>query len=172
MKTRTKKRISIITGLMLALTLMLAFGSVMEVNAAKPAPSLSNTIDYVFVGHLGIFDAEGRLLVWEATISGDIEGVMKYWFYLGGGPPNMPASAHVSFYETRWEIWDGSDLLLAGESAGTTAQPPGKDGIWRGEGIVTEVSAGYEDWLGRQIFEAGNVNWTFPYSGSGIFRVN
>ncbi|HSM04252.1 MAG TPA: hypothetical protein VK858_06510 [Longimicrobiales bacterium] len=150
----------------------------LEVDAAlakvgiKPAPSLDNTIDYVFVAHLGVVDAEGRLLVWEADIDGDVEGQMKWWFVLGGGPPNMPEAAHVAHYEGRWEIWSGGEIVLAGHSAGTTAQPKGKDGIWRGAGKVTETAAGYEGWMGSPIFEGGNVNWDFPFSGQGIFRVN
>ncbi|MFC1786070.1 hypothetical protein ACFLZA_01740 [Candidatus Neomarinimicrobiota bacterium] len=141
--------------------------------AKKPAPSLRCTIEYVFVGHLGIPpDAEGRNLIWDGVIHGDIEGQILWWFVPDGGPPNMPPTAHVGFYEARWEIWDGVDLLLAGESGGTTAQPKGKDGIWRGNGIVTEVSDGFEDWDGRHTYEGGNVNWDFPYSGEGIFRIN
>lgn len=139
---------------------------------SKTAPSLKCTIEYVFVGHLGIFDTDGRLLVWEAEIHGDIEGTMKWWFVLGGGPPNMPDEAHSSFYEARWEIWSGSDLLLAGESAGQTATPADKDGIWNGHGMVTETSPKYEPWNGRRIKEGGNVNFIFPYSGEGTFRIN
>ena len=180
MKTRMEKRISISTITVLALVLMLVLGTVLVDHdvawAKKPAPSLLSTIDYVFVGHLGTVDGEGRLLVWDGTISGDIEGKIKYWFYPA---PIMPVTAHVSFYEARWEIFDGDDnLLLAGESAGTTAlnlvepRPDGKDGIWRGNGIVTEASEEYMDWIGRQTYEGGNVNWTFPFSGSGIFRIN
>lgn len=41
---------------------------------AKKAPSLTCTIEYVFVGHFGKTDAEGRLLVWDGEIDGDIEG--------------------------------------------------------------------------------------------------
>jgi len=180
MKTRMEKRISISTITVIALVLMLVLGTVLMdhdvVWAKKPAPSLLGTIDYVFVGHLGTFDGAGRLLVWEGTISGDIEGEILYWFYLG--PPNVPDTAHVSFYEARWEIWDGDELLMAGESAGTTAlnlvepRPPGKDGIWRGKGIVTEAYVNFADWIGRQTYEGGNVDWDFPYSGSGIFRIN
>jgi hypothetical protein len=142
--------------------------------ATKPAPSLSSTIDYWYVGYLGEFDSEGRLLVWEGEIDGDIEGQMKWWFVLGGGPPNIPEEAHVGFYEARWEIWDGDVLLLAGNSAGTTAMPrrPIKDGIWRGKGIVTEAYAAFEDWNDRPIFEGGNVAWGPPPFGEGIFRIN
>ncbi len=138
--------------------------------ANKP---LTGTIDYWFVGHLGELDGEGRLLVWEATISGDINGEMLWWFVLGGGPPNMPDPPHVSFYEARWEIFDsGDNLLLAGDSAGVTARPRGKDGIWNGHGKVTEAHGVFADWDGRHVSEGGNVNWTFPFSGEGIFRIN
>ena len=140
--------------------------------ALKPAPSLSSTIEYVFVGHLGTVDSEGRTLVWDGKIHGDIEGQILWWFVEGGGPPNMPDAAHVSFYEGRWEIWDGDALLLAGNSAGSTAMPPGKDGIWRGNGIVTEAGAGFEDWNGRHVKEGGNVDLAFPYSGEGTFLIN
>lgn len=139
---------------------------------AKPAPSLRNTIDYVFVGHLGQFDDAGRRLVWDGTIDGDIEGDILWWFVPGGGPPNKPDAAHVSFYEARWEIWEDGTLLLAGNSSGTTAQPKKKDGIWRGNGVVTEAYGDYAAWNGRRIFEGGNVDWVFPYSGQGIFRIN
>ncbi len=142
------------------------------VAAKKPAPQLTGAISYVFAGHLGILDDEGRLLAWDATITGDIEGSMKWWFVLGAGPPNFPEAAHVGFYKARWEIWDGETLLLAGKSSGTTAQPKGKDGIWRGNGVVTEAGPGYEEWIGRRILEGGNVNFDFPYSGTGEFSVN
>ncbi len=176
MKTRMKKLVSISTIPVLALALMLVLGTILvdhdAVWAKKPAPSLTSTIDYWLVAPLGETDGEGRLLVWDGTISGDIEGEIKYWFYPEGGPPNMPETAQVLFYEARWEIWDGGDLLLAGESAGQTATPPGKDGIWRGKGIVTEANGDFADWIGRQTYEGGNVNWDFPWSGSGIFRIN
>jgi hypothetical protein len=48
----------------------------------------------------------------------------------------------------------------------------GEDGIWRGNGKVTEASAGFEGWPDRPIKEGGNVNFDFPYSGAGFFRVN
>jgi hypothetical protein len=181
MKTRMKKLISISTIPVLALVLLLVLGTVLSDGAAaqakKPAPSLTCTITYDFVGHYGIFDAEGRLLVWDGEIHGDIEGRILWWFVLDGGPP-IPDTAHVSFYEARWEIFDEEadpevdPPLLAGDSAGTTAKPPGKDGIWRGNGKVTEAHGAFTEWDGRQTYEAGNVNWDFPYSGSGTFRVN
>ncbi len=154
-----------------ALVFTLALVPAGVAQAKKP---LRSEIDYWFVGHLGILDAEGRLLVWEADISGYFTGTMKWWFVPEGGPPNMPDTAHVAFYEARWEIFDSADnLVLAGDSAGTTAMPPNKDGIWRGNGIVTEAPSGdFENLVGRHVYEGGNVNWDFPFSGSGIFRVN
>lgn len=145
--------------------------------AKKPAAALNCTIQYWLVAPLGEVDSEGRLNVWDATIQGDINGHMEWWFYPQGGPPNLPAEAHVGFYKARWEIWDSPDkntLMLAGESEGTTAQPqrPVKDGIWRGQGVVTETGLGYEAWMDRHTFEGGNVNWVFPFSGEGIFRIN
>ncbi len=148
---------------------------VVQTETASANKPLTGTIDYSFVGHLGELDGEGRLLVWEATISGDIEGVMLWWFVGGGGPPNMPHpdAPHVSFYEARWEIFDSAgNLVLAGDSSGVTARPRGKDGIWNGHGKVTEASGEFENWIGRHVSEGGNVNWDFPFSGSGIFRIN
>ena len=150
----------------------LEVSSTSSVAGKKSAPALNSEIDYVFVGHLGTVDTEGRLLVWDGNISGDVNGKILWWFVSPAGPPNMPDAAHVGFYEARWEIWDGADLLLAGESAGSTALPPGKDGIWRGNGRVTEVGAGFEPWMDRPIKEGGNVNFVFPYSGEGFFRIN
>ena len=176
MKTRMKKLISIKGIPVLALALLLVLGTVLVDDAAiwakKPAPSLTCTIDYEFVGHLGETDDDERLLVWDGEIHGDIEGQILFWIVPDGGPPNMPFAAHASFYEARWEIYVAGDLVLAGDSAGTTATPLGKDGIWRGEGIVTEAYGEFEDWIGRQSYEGGNVNWDFPFSGSGVFRIN
>ena len=148
---------------------------------AKPAPSLTSTITYNFVGALGIFDTEGRLLVWHGEIHGDIEGVILWWFDLTGSQE----TGLVKHYVSRWEIWSDYSLenenseavlLLAGDSEGTTATPPGKDGIWRGKGIVTEASEKFEDWIGRQTYEGGSVTWAIPgvlpVDGEGIFRIN
>jgi len=159
--------------LVIALALILLLIPTGMALAEKPAPSLHCTIDYVFVGHLGVTDAEGRLQVWEGTISGDIEGSTKWWFVLGGGPPNMPLSSKASHYEARWEIFDSAGILvLTGDSSGVTASPPDKDGIWNGHGKVTDANGEFEDWIGRQTREAGSVIWVFPYSGSGTFRIN
>ncbi len=144
-----------------------------EMLGKKPVPALNCTIDYVLARHLGIFDSEGRILAWDGTIHGDLEGRILWWFVPGGGPPNMPDVAHVGFYEARWEVWDGDDLLLAGVSSGSTALPPDKDGIWRGNGVVTEAGAEYGAWLDRPTKEGGSVVFdSFPFYGNGFLRVN
>jgi len=179
MKTRMKKLISISTIPVLALALLLVLGTVMADNGAKPAkkpaPSLTGTIEVVSVGHLGIYDDEGRLLCWDGEIQGDIEGVILWWI----DTDCSEITGKVSHYVARWEIFDDEadpetdPPLLAGEDAGTTTTPPGKDGIWRGHGIVTEASAEFEDWIGRHVYESGTVYWdTSPISGDGIFSIN
>jgi uncharacterized protein (TIGR02246 family) len=174
MKTRMQRLISISTIPVLAL--LLVIGAVWAGDPAigdqEPAPSLRCEITYNFVGHLGQIDDEERLLVWDGKIHGDIEGVILWWFDL----TRKQVIGQVSHYATRWEIWDLADnLLLAGDSAGTTRVPPGEDGIWRGRGKVTEAGAGFEDWLGREIYEGGSVTWDEtgnPIDGAGAFRIN
>ena len=172
MKTRMKKLISISTIPVLALALLVVLGTVLADDDEKPAPSLRCTITYNFVGNQGIFDTEGRLLAWDGLIDGDIEGQILWWFDL----TRKRSTGKVSHYVARWEIWDGDALLLAGDSAGTTAKPPGKDGIWRGNGTVTEAYGEFEDWIGRPTYEGGSVTWEIPgvkpLGGEGIFRIN
>ena len=182
MKTRMKKLISISTIPVLALALLLVLSTVLADGAAKPAkkpaPSLTGTTVYDFVGHLEIFD-DGRLLCWEGTISGDIEGVMLWWFDMD----YFVITGQVSHWVDRWEIWSDDPLenpeeavlLLAGDEEGTTTAPPGKDGLWRGNGIVTEASEEFEDWIGRPTHAGGNVTWDEtgnPKDGEGTFRIN
>ncbi len=178
MKTRMKKLISISTIPVLALALLLVLGTVSADDAAmeakKPAPSLTGTTEYDFVGAADppIVDAEGRLLCWEGTISGDIEGVILWWFDMD----YFVSTGQVSHWVDRWEIWDGEVLLLAGDEAGTTTAPPGKDGVWRGNGIVTEASEEFEDWIGRPVHDGGSVTWeipgVLPLNGEGTFSIN
>ena len=94
---------------------------------------------------------------------------------------SMVPTGKVSHYVGRWEIWDidpflnpdDAVLLLAGDDAGTTTTPPGKDGIWQGNGIVTEASGDFEDWIGRHVYEHGSVYWgDVPISGDGTFRID
>jgi hypothetical protein len=176
MKTRMKKLISISTIPVLALALLLVLGTVLAEDPAiqteKPAPSLTCTTEYDFVGHLGTVDAEGRLLAWEGTISGDIEGVILWWFDMDYNV----ATGQVSHWVDRWEIWDGEVLLLAGDEEGTTTAPPDKDGMWQGNGVVTEANEEFEDWIGRPTHDGGVFTWTIPGElpdhGEGTFHIN
>lgn len=119
---------------------------------------LTSKIDYWFVGHLGQTDDEGRLLVWEATVEGDVNGEMKWWFV---NPPAIAdvtfTSGSVSFYAARWELWIDGALLLAGNSAGKTVFAAGADGIWDGHGRVTEANGEFGQLHGRHIYETGPV---------------
>ncbi len=163
------KKLSLV---LVALALLLALLPAGMAQAEKPAPSLTATIDYDFVGHLGQFDAEGRLLVWEVDLSGDIEGVAFWWFEWP-----LQVTGKVNHYVAYFEIYDesGQVLLLAGYDFGTTAKPPGREDdiwIWRGVGMVTEAYGVFEDWNGRRVYGSGPVITTFPYTGTGILRIN
>ncbi len=162
MTSKMIKLVSISTIAVLALALLLVTGTALADDAAlgdpKPAPALTGTTEHEFVGHLEIVDDKGRLLAWEGTISGDINGVIQWWM----GP--MSTVGHVSSYVYRVEIWnsDKTALLLAGEETGSTTAAPGKDAVWRGKGIVTEASAEFEEWIGRQVYESGQATWAIP----------
>lgn len=145
-------------------------------NTAVSNGVLVGQIDYRFVGHLGQTDDQERLLVWEATIVGDVTGRMKWWF---ANPPAIAEvamqSGRVSFYTARWEIWADEELLLAGESAGKTVFPGGADGIWDGHGRVTEAEKRFKDLIGRRIYETGPVilgsDPPKTFTGTGAFVV-
>jgi len=142
------------------------------------AKRLTGQIDYQFVGHLGMTDDEGRKLIWEGTIEGDITGTMKWWFGPSPAPGVEYLGGKVGYYAGRWEIWDleGKKLLLAGESAGKTVTPVTPDGqldgMWDGHGVVTEACRGFNRLRGRRIYETGPVIWApFPFYGTGIFVI-
>jgi len=143
---------------------------------AKDAAPLTITTEYTFVGHLGIFDAESRLLAWEGPTDGDIEGTIRWWLVI---PTRVTGQA--SHFVGRWEIWDDTvtDLLLAGYEAGTTTDRPGKSGVWRANGKVTYVNPDFpelDDWFGRQVHDGGEFIWAIPSllpsHGWGEFRIN
>ena len=172
MKTIMNKLTTIKSISLLALVLLVVLGSVLAGDKViTPLSALNCTITYNFAGHLGTIDDEGRLLAWDGEIHGDIEGVIKWWFDL----THSRKIGQTSHYAARWEIYDlAGNLLLAGDDAGTTAKPPGEDGIWRGKGIVIEASAEFEDWIGRQVYDGGNVTWDEagnPKDGEGTFRI-
>lgn len=138
---------------------------------------LTSQIDYTFVGNLGQSDKEGRLLVWQGTIEGDLTGEIRWWFVL----PSPVSEAvldngRVAYYEARWEVWVAGELILAGQSAGKTVFRDGEDGIWDGHGIVTDASDRFVDLKGRSVYETGPVivgqNPPDSFSGRGLFSIH
>jgi hypothetical protein len=157
---------------LLLVSACLVFATTAVANAAGP---LKATTEYSFTGHLGVFDADGRLLAWEGTISGDIEGVIRWWMVVP-----FSITGQVTHFEEKWEVLDvtGTVVYLQGYNAGTTTNRPGKSGVWRSNGIVTWVNPDMpelEQWFGRHMHESGEFFWAapdFPSHGTGIFRTN
>lgn len=170
------KAISVLTSVLLVLSMTLAGTTVFADDKAVPEGRLTSQIDYWFVGHYGRVDGEGRLQVWEADISGDFTGTVKWWFVM---PSPVLAAGYeggrLAFYEARWEIWANGELLLAGDSAGKTQFPNAADGIWDGHGVVTEATGKLNPLKGRKMYETGTVlvGETPPlsYAGSGMFLI-
>ncbi len=169
MKTKT---VSALTSLLVVLSMTLAGAMALADNNAVPNGRLTSQIDYWFVGHLGVVDDEGRLQVWDGTITGDFTGEVKWWFV---APPPNPGSLEVAFYAARWEIWNDGELFLAGDSAGKTVFPAGADGIWDGHGVVTEANGRFSPLKGRKVYETGTVivGLTPPasFTGTGMFVI-
>ena len=172
MKTRMKKLISISTIPVLALALLLVLGTVLSGGAAqakKTTPPLTCATEYFFVGHLEPYD-----LAWVGPVSGDIEGVIK-WYLLSRSPHPAPPS-QVGQMLFRWEIWDKDEevLLLEGEERERTIVRHGKNSVWRANGIVTEASGEFEDYIGSQMHDGGNFTWAepgLPEHGFGTLRI-
>jgi len=188
-----KKRSQLITislamCLMMLLAMMTSIPAVAGENNKSPMRSIT---EYSLAAHLGILDDDGRLLVWKATLKGDIDGYILWWFNPESPPDLIHEDFIVGFYSARWEIYDidplppdGSgglvpnaeaDLLLAGVSAGqslTPLDPPGQDAIWDGIGKVTEASRSFRHLIGCIMYEGGPVEFSsFPYYGVGKIRI-
>jgi hypothetical protein len=119
---------------------------------------VSARIDYHFAGDRGEVDSEGRRLVFEATVQGDIAGTMTWWFVDPAPAPRIDyEGGYTDYYEARWEIRADESLLLAGESVGKTFVLDGEEGIWDGHGTVTEGYGAFEDLVGRHYYETGPV---------------
>lgn len=144
--------------------------------ADVPGALLNGALDLTYVGHLEKKDDDDRLLVWEGSIGGDFAGQIRWWFvdpspaatteYLGG---------QVRYYEARWEILIGEELVLAGESAGKTVTPNQSDGMWDGHGVVTEAFGKFARFKGHKVYETGPViygsNPPVSLTGTGMFQV-
>jgi hypothetical protein len=169
---RLPVRLTVAYLLVLAVTLAGAPAGLAQENNLT-APLLTSRIDYEYAGHLNEYDAAGRKLAWVATISGDLNGTMKWWFSI---PPPAPkvvyTGGQVGYYAARWEIWSGGVLLLAGESTGKTVTPTGQDGMWDGGGVVIEANGRHNVLKGRHIHETGPVVKVGPaLYGTGTFSV-
>jgi hypothetical protein len=170
------KAVSVLTSLLLVLFMTLAGATAFAGERVVPNGRLTSQIDYHFVGHFGILDEEGRLLVWEGTIEGDFTGECKWWFV---SPSPVDGSTftggEVRFYAARWEIWDAGELLLAGDSAGKTVFPVGEDGMWDGHGVVTEAKGAFNPLKGRKVYETGPVivglDPPVSFFGTGMFLI-
>lgn len=130
-----------------------------DAGGTAPGPAVvAAHAEYRFVGDRGEVDADGRRLVFEATVAGDVSGVMKWWFVDPAPAPRAEyEGGYTEYYRARWEIREGGDLLLAGESAGKTFYLEGEQGIWDGHGVVTEAHGDYEGLTGRHYYETGPV---------------
>ena len=178
MKTKMKKLISISTIPVLAVALLLVLGTVLAdvgaIEAQNTTPPLTCTTEYFFVGEV----INGRFLGWEGPITGDIDGVIKWWLLPESPPPKSPPTGQVGHMLFRWEILDGPGedavLLLAGEERERTIVRHGKNSVWRANGIVTEASGEFEDYIGSQMHDGGNFTWAspgVPEHGFGTLRI-
>ena len=161
---------------MFVLSMSLAGTLAIAEDGDDPGGILRSEINYRSVSHLKHSDDEGRLLAWEGTIEGDLNGEMKWWFVT---PSPVSRSTYVGgrviFYTARWEFRVGEELLLAGESAGKTVYGDGEDGMWDGHGVVTEANGEFKALKGRKIYETGpvilGVESPKSISGTGMFLI-
>ena len=162
--------------LLLLLFMTLSVQTAFSADNAALKGLLTCQIEYWSVVHLDERDDEGWLLAWKATVSGDLTGELRYWF---PETPPAPEGAYkdggVGYYLARWELWDGEELLLAGESAGKTVIPDGEDGIWDGHGTVLKANGDLSSLKGRRIYETGTVlmpsDPDVRSTGSGMFAI-
>ena len=98
-------------------------------------------------------------LVWEGTIEGDVNGVIRWWVEF------TPAGAFTA--AGRWEIWNcapeypvscdyGNPELLI--MAGYETFWYVSDVDWKGKGIVTFANQEYAEWYGRRTGDGGYVD--------------
>ena len=161
---------------LLALTVVMAL---LPAGIAQAKTPLNGSTAYEFVGHLGMIDADGRLLVWEGTTSGDIDGMIRWW-----AEPGDTFTGQAHHYSLRMEILDstGTELLIAAAVKGSTTARHEKNSNWRENGVVIEASEEFEAWVGRHVHESGHFTWqvidtpdgpiTLPKAGTSIFRIN
>jgi hypothetical protein len=165
-----------LTSLLFVFAVLLTGTIACEDEGNAPRGPLASEIVYQFVGHLEEVDDQGRLLVWDASIKGDVTGDLKWWFVQPAPVSSTPyAGGRVDYYAAKWEILVDGELVLAGESAGKTVWRDGADGIWDGHGIVMEARGDFSTLKGRKTYETGPVikgsNPPVSFSGTGMFLI-
>ena len=121
-------------------------------------------------------DDSGWLLAWKANVSGDLTGELRWWFPASPpAPEGKYSGGDIGYYLARWELWNGEELVLAGESAGKTVIPDGEDGIWDGHGIVMAAKGDLQSLIGRKTYETGTVimpsDPSVRSTGAGMFLI-
>lgn len=156
--------------------LTLSGPTVLAENGAPVPGVLTSQIEYWSVTKLEERNEKGWLLAWKATVSGDLEGELRYWFpETPPAPESVYSPGKIGYYLARWELWIGDALILAGESAGKTVIPEGEDGIWDGQGIVMEAYGDWSSLKGRKTYETGTVimpsDPSVVSTGDGMFVI-
>ena len=164
------------TLLSVLLFLMLSGPTAFADDETAPSGLLTCQIEYWSVSHVGERDGNGWLLAWKAKVSGDLTGELRYWFPDSPpAPEGTYAGGTVGYYLARWELWNGDEMILAGESAGKTVIPDGQDGIWDGQGLVMEANGELSSLTGRKTYETGTVimpsDPAVVSTGSGMFVI-
>ena len=170
------KAVRKLTSLLFVFAVSLVGTNVYADKGSAPWAPLASEVVYQFVGHLEEVDDQGRLLVWQATIKGDVTGELKWWFVQPSPVSSTPyAGGRVNYYAARWEIRVDGELVLAGESAGKTVWPDGADGMWDGHGIVMEARGHFGPLKGHNTYETGPVikgsKPPVSFSGTGMFVI-
>ena len=165
-----------LTQLLLVLSISQTAQVAFAENDVAPGERITGKIDYSYVGHRGEMDDKGRLLVWVATIEGDLKGTIKWWFVSPPPASDAPyADGRLTFYAARWEFWVDEKLLLAGQTAGKTDFRHDSDGVWDGHGRVTEANEKFRSLKGRAVYETGSVilgsDPPKSFSGTGLFQI-
>jgi len=174
----------------LILCLILILSAPLTAEQTNKAPMRVVTYDLHLLFQLGIMNESGQLLVWTGKIKGHINGYAAWWFDMPFQDPLIHDDFVVDFYSGRWEVYDSdpyptdglggvvfnpdANLLLAGLSAGETlypTDPADSDGIWDGDGIVTETCNVYRAWRGCVMHESGPVVMSNPSEGDGKIRI-
>ena len=149
----------------------------MSIAAADEKPLRFETT-YVFMGHLEIQEEEygTRFLIWqgEVFVRGDQDpvGTMEWWMYFPGGTD----TGQVNHWEDAiWKIYFNDGGYIQGNEWGSTTWLHDMTAAnWRANGIVTDVSEGYEYLIDRPMHDGGKVTWppgSLPF-GAGKLHIN